>query len=356
MKKGTKKKFFGIEQILILISFICFTNSIFFKNQAEKKFSDLNQSLNSLQLDYLNIIYSDEKQQFISKLEKDFLPFTTYDESLESKIKNITSMVMSESFELSDIHYLMENLVTAQTIINGTQQKIAFGYDTILYTSIIILGIALFLITSNNQKKQKEIERISIMNDTQIKFSRDLHDGVAQDLAALKVYLQKNEIEKSKYYADQAFQEVRYLIGAMHLDLTKSFEEILQQTLLVFEANYGIKTQFFNASVYAKKITNDSQIEFFRILQEALSNIARHSQATEVTVKITDLGNDFRFIISDNGIGFSQEDVNQKNESDVRTHYGLENIKERVAALGGTVDFINEGGTTIAICIKNIIH
>ena len=96
------------------------------------------------------------------------------------------------------------------------------------------------------------------------------------------------------------------------------------------------------------------QIELLRILQEALSNIARHSGATQVQIKIFDGADDFRFIITDNGKGFTMQDVEVKNSTDKIKHYGIHNIKERIQALNGQVDFINNGGTTIAIRLKNI--
>lgn len=66
------------------------------------------------------------------------------------------------------------------------------------------------------------------MNEEQSKISRNLHDGVAQDLAALKLYLEKEDLSKSKFYAQQAFNEVRYMIGTTHLNLNESFEEIVK--------------------------------------------------------------------------------------------------------------------------------
>ena len=97
-------------------------------------------------------------------------------------------------------------------------------------------------------------------------------------------------------------------------------------------------------------------MEILHILQEALSNIARHANATEVKVRITDVVDEMRFSISDNGKGFLEEAVeSQKSDGKnaQRKHWGLNNIRERVQKLGGTVEFINDGGTTVAIRIPN---
>ena len=88
------------------------------------------------------------------------------------------------------------------------------------------------------------------------------------------------------------------------------------------------------------------------IIQEALSNIARHADAQNVTIKIADVATTLHLSISDDGKGFDIEEVLEKNDNK-RKHWGLRNIQDRVSELGGSVDFIHNGGTTIAIQIKN---
>ena len=82
-------------------------------------------------------------------------------------------------------------------------------------------------------ENKSTIEPIITMNEKQSKISRNLHDGVAQDLAALKLYLEKEDLPKSKFYAQQAFNEVHYMIGATHLDLNQSFEEIVREKIIL---------------------------------------------------------------------------------------------------------------------------
>lgn len=89
-------------------------------------------------------------------------------------------------------------------------------------------------------ENKSTIEPIITMNEEQSKISRNLHDGVAQDLAALKLYLEKEDLPKSKFYAQQAFNEVRYMIGATHLDLNQSFEEIVRETIISAAICYAV--------------------------------------------------------------------------------------------------------------------
>ncbi len=170
-----------------------------------------------------------------------------------------------------------------------------------------------------------------------------------------KYYLEKEDISKSKFYAQQAFNEVRYMIGTTHLNLNESFEEIVKKLAATLEANYNISTKVYIGSTKIQHLSENFQIELIRILQEALSNISRHANASNVEIRFVDGIDDFKFIIKDDGKGFSEEEVTEKNSKGGRQHYGVSNIKERVELLGGTVDFIHEGGTTIAITIKDSV-
>lgn len=194
------------------------------------------------------------------------------------------------------------------------------------------------------------------VSEEQKNFSRNLHDGVAQDLAAIKIYHKKGDDDKAAFYADRALSEVRYLIDSSRLEFDEDFESLIKKTLVAFEANHEIKTTTIITSDFLGKLKSESQVEILHILQEALSNIARHANATEVKVRITDVVDEMRFSISDNGKGFLEEAVeSQKSDGKnaQRKHWGLNNIRERVQKLGGTVEFINDGGTTVAISIKN---
>ena len=81
----------------------------------------------------------------------------------------------------------------------------------------------------------------------------------------------KEDISKSKFYAQQAFNEVRYMIGTTHLNLNESFEEIVKKLAATLEANYNISTKVYIGSTKIQHLSENVQIELIRILQEALS-------------------------------------------------------------------------------------
>lgn len=334
------KKLFKIEYILIYTALFVFILNVSFKRIASSEFDKIDLAINSITLQ--------NKQP--ETLQQQLLPFSYFDQEIENQLDDVLDLMNNP-----DRHdELIEATIQLQYSLRQTEQTLLFGYDCLLYCALFLAVIAVLVILYKNFSFKMESNRRKAMNDAQINFSRDLHDGVAQDLAAMKIYLKKNDVDKTNFYANHAFKEVRYLIDSLRMDFDGNFEKVLEETISSFEDNYVIKTKFLCAAEGLNKLKEEQQIEIYRVLQEALSNIARHANATEVTVKITEVGSNLNIIISDNGTGFNQEEI--ANRKDEKHHYGLTNIKDRVKKLGGTVDFVTTEGTTIAITIKDIIR
>lgn len=342
----TLKHVFKIELLIIYVAIINFGFSIYFKTYSNKKISELDSQMLKIQLKKNSGNFNHD--DLIEKLTYDYAPFTYFDEELKTELSEIIELLETNQSTI-------EPIITFQNNMHQTQNRLNLGYDTLLYCSLLLIMIAVFLIVEKSFKNRIYLHRLKVMNEEQSKISRNLHDGVAQDLAALKLYLEKEDLSKSKFYAQQAFNEVRYMIGATHLDLNQSFEEIVRKMAATLEANYNISTKVYVGSTKIQNLNENIHVELIRILQEALSNISRHANAGNVEIRFVDGIDDFKFIIKDDGKGFSEEEVTEKNSRGGRQHYGVSNIKERVELLGGTVDFIHEGGTTIAITIKDSV-
>ena len=337
------KNVFKIEYLLISLSLMIFAFTAFLKIESQQKYDQLNSLINNL--------ISGNNQE-ISTLQNMLSPFTYYSEEIENQFNTLSALLQNNNSPKEKV--FAEGLLLGN-LIRLNQKSINFGYDCLFISSFFLLLISVVLVLYKALSKKNELLRQQSLNDAKIKFSQDLHDGVAQDLAALKLFIQNDEKEKAVYYSEQAFKEVRYLIDSTHLDFNKNFEEILQQTLKSFEVNFGIKTEFLCASNLIKNISSENQMELLRILQETLSNCSKHSLATLLTLKITDIGSLIRFVIEDNGKGFSDEEIKSK-KADGNNHYGFANIRNRVEKLGGTVEISGKGGARIAITIKNIVR
>lgn len=183
------------------------------------------------------------------------------------------------------------------------------------------------------------------MIDERIRLSREIHDGIAQTLAFLMIqmkrmwrFYQQHETEKFTEVYDESYQIVSETYGdlrdAIH-DLRRTPEtdliETIKELCVDFEAKAGIATL-----VELEPIEGHSgsqfQLHMIRIIQEALSNIRKHSQATNVRVIGGSHKSGYRIQIFDDGVGFDTDEQN----IDRSHHFGLTSIHERARILGIT--------------------
>jgi signal transduction histidine kinase len=203
--------------------------------------------------------------------------------------------------------------------------------------------------------------RLSSMIDGQelerLRLSRELHDGLAQSILAIKLRLEKaSNAPREKaiiimHEVEQQFANVIEEIRRISNDLMPAelsqfgLSDALSNLCREVSASSGIKVEF--KPMDFKEIAVDRiNTYLYRITQEALNNIVKHSNAVSAVVKL-ESGEMLFLEISDNGKGFDYK-------SDARLcGNGISNIKERVALLNGGVEIISkrEMGTKIKISI-----
>lgn len=194
------------------------------------------------------------------------------------------------------------------------------------------------------------------------RLARDLHDEIGQALTALKMNLQilRSHAEgapdaflsESLQLSDRLLQQVRRLA----LDLRPQlFDELgLEQAVRAYVERQAERNGWaasFVAEGLERRASEEIEMTCFRIVQEALTNIARHAKASGVDVLVRRLGDEFELVVRDDGIGFepSQWDNTGKN----RGHLGLTGMEERVRLVGGKMNVTSAPGrgTEVRVCI-----
>ena len=225
------------------------------------------------------------------------------------------------------------------------------------------------IITEREKEKQYYLSRIlKAQDDERKRIAQELHDDTTQVLMAVAMRAQAIIADKHlKSGSDQARNLEWIKSTTLHLsDEIHRISVELRPTILdnmafipaletlveSLEQNYGIDSTF-EAIGTERKLSKQCQISIFRIVQEALNNIWRHSKATkaEVTLDFSEKG--IRLTIADNGMGFNREDT--LNSLSDKKKLGIIGMRERVGALGGTLDIQSEKGkgTTININLNN---
>ena len=191
------------------------------------------------------------------------------------------------------------------------------------------------------------------------RLARELHDSVSQQLFAAMMMMsalteQAEKTDTSEKFRKQ-LQMVADIINASQSEMRalllhlrpvnleeKSLKQGIEQLLKELQSKIQISLKWDIEDV---KLISSIEDHLFRIVQELLSNTLRHAKANELEVYLHKINNNLLLRVIDDGAGFNM------NESKTGS-YGLNNIRERVAGIGGTVKIISFKGQCTSIEIK----
>lgn len=217
-----------------------------------------------------------------------------------------------------------------------------------------------------SKKHYVTLKIIEAQEDEKSRMARDIHDGPAQSLAhvIMKAELceklidkdiekSKTELSNLKNISRNTLKDVRkiiYDLKPMSLD-DLGLIPTLERYIMIFQEDTGIKVNI-KPTGNLSDLESAIQINIFRIIQESLSNIRKHSKATMATVTIEKTLTRINFSIIDDGIGFDIEEQKNKNNS-ISEGFGLVSIRERVELLNGalTISSSHNRGTRISLFI-----
>ncbi|MBC7828843.1 MAG: PAS domain-containing protein [Chitinophagaceae bacterium] len=190
------------------------------------------------------------------------------------------------------------------------------------------------------------------------KLAEELHDNVNQLLGVVKLYVEharvdppgKNEVlKKSSEYLDLVIREIRQLsktltpptlsLNGLVASITDMITSIEQARNIVIE---------LDATGFEEKLLSSSkQLMTYRIIQEQLNNVLKHSEADQVSIALRQSNGVVQLTINDNGIGFDTQMVKQG--------LGLNNIRNRLEVVNGNMNIRSQpgGGCTLVIDFQN---
>lgn len=189
------------------------------------------------------------------------------------------------------------------------------------------------------------------------RIAAELHDGLGQQLLVIKNNARlglreplsarqvRHQLELVSQTASECIEEIRTMTRHLRpyqldqLGLTKAIHALVGQ---VAQAS-GIKMQA-DLDVLDGLLPAEAEIHLYRIVQESLNNVARHAAATEASVHVDHIGPQITMRIADNGRGFATEP-----KPGVSGGFGLTNISERAALLGGHCELHSTPGRGVRV-------
>lgn len=227
-------------------------------------------------------------------------------------------------------------------------------------------GIEEQLIVSREQLRALAGKLQAAREEERARLAREIHDTMAQELTRLKLdvawlnrrlakplteaeqNLLKDKLEGMRVIADTSISAVQRLATELRpvvLD-TLGLQAAIEWQVRDFEARSGLRCEI---AVPEKNLTIDSErsTALFRILQESLTNIARHAQATEVYVTLRCAANAICLTVRDNGAGIADGKLTDPHS------LGLTGMRERAALLEGQCQVLRspEGGTQVEVSL-----
>jgi len=204
--------------------------------------------------------------------------------------------------------------------------------------------------------------QLEIQENTMRNLSQELHDNIGQLLSVTKLSLAVLPIPKD-HESYESVQTAREMLNKAILDLsalTKSLHsDRISQVGLVESIRYEVETIKRTGLVNIDMAANTSEVPFseqkevflFRIFQEIVNNILKHSQATLVKVDLNyDVGKNFILRIEDNGVGFDVEEMKASTSSSKGV--GLRSLFSRAKLIGAEMDMKSESGKGVQVTVE----
>jgi signal transduction histidine kinase len=215
------------------------------------------------------------------------------------------------------------------------------------------------------QETRQDLERLSarlvdVQEQERRTLARELHDEVGQALTAVKMDIGiglradvdirvRTALEEARDLTENTLRGVRDMSQLLHPSVLDDFG--LPATLTTYLRNFshraGIRAQL--AETMEQRLAPEIEVCVYRIVQEALNNIAQHSGATACTVSLNAGGGVLRLVVEDNGRGIGPVAVRMNSGRGL----GLIGMRERAQALGGTFTIRERdgGGTVVAVTL-----
>jgi two-component system, NarL family, sensor kinase len=243
-----------------------------------------------------------------------------------------------------------------------------------LFLVIVAIGIVMLVLLYQQKQMQnikekeqlkalfeKEIleSKLEIQEQTFKNISQEIHDNIGQQLIFAKLTMNtidlngqteiKEKIDSTNHLITRALQDLRNLSKSLNADniadlgLVKAIEneiEIIKRT--------GKYVMIFNKEDTASNLSSQQELILFRIFQETLNNIVKHSSASEIFVEIKNSDEGFVLQVKDNGNGFDTSEMEEKGTG--KKGLGIRNMKNRTQLIGG--DFTLTTGKGIGTSIK----
>lgn len=249
-----------------------------------------------------------------------------------------------------------------------SDDEISFIKSMVSPITLAIQNARLFdqLTDSQNQLRGLSRQLVQIQEDQFNHLTEELHDRVGQDMTAININLSILQTLLPKNISEAAIARltdieklVIEIVKRMRSTMTELRPPMLDQygltaTLYWYSEQYqrrtGIQININDRYMKNTRLSSEIEIALFRIVQEALNNVAKHANATRVDIELFEEGGNVMMAVTDNGVGF---DTKNQSSRDLQ-NWGVPLMQERARAINGEflLRSVPGQGTQIVVQVK----
>lgn len=240
------------------------------------------------------------------------------------------ALVLAATFAIWGLHHLDYPLLrlAGEGMLYGVFVDVSIIVAAAVGTLALVLGEGRrSLAVRNAQLEQLTRMLLRAQEAERARIARELHDSVGQVLTAAKIELDLEGRESTSALIGQALQQIRDVSGLLRPPVLDDLglEAALAALADDFGRRTGVRTTL-RLELGSATIGPDMDVAIYRVVQEALTNVARHAEARNATVRIAGVADGLELEIEDDGRGANAEPT---------PHLGLLGMRERIVELGG---------------------
>lgn len=251
---------------------------------------------------------------------------------------------------------------------------------------LLLLGAIVVLQTKNYRAKRKLMEQekqlqnekiITLEKEQQVvslqsmisgqemernRIARDLHDGLGGLFSTVKMYFSGLQHDKPELGENPLFTQSFDLVDNASAELRRIAHNLMPEVLMKLGLVNAVRDlcnqiqagKLMKISLQAygmeERLTMDTEIMLYRIIQELLNNIIKHANATEAIIQFNRLSDRLTITVEDNGKGFNVE------ENTTNAHAGIETVKSRVNYLNGRLNIDSSDGVGTTVIMEFLMN
>lgn len=277
-------------------------------------------------------IFNIDKQKVLKEIEAKYQT-----EKRENELLQVRTEKANAELDLSN-----QRLVT-YGLIAGVLVLILIGF------SVVQRNKRRHQLLLSEQKEQSLQSIIAAEEKERNRIARELHDGIVQQIGAtilksrnafkklgIAEEPESSELIKSLEASSTELRSISHQMMPRALEekgLVSALEELLSDSL----HSTNITHSFEHENIH-DRLPKNIEVTLYRITQELIQNIVKHSEATEVNIQLMKTKNQILFLVEDNGVGFQAKS---------KKGIGLKNIQSRIDMIKGSVNFNSENSGTL---------